>query len=116
MRPRPIRAAGLLALLAVAGCSQAAALAPVGGNRVTDVRFAAGDVLVRQHVELLVAPVCTMAADRAVTCTGTALDGRPITVVSPAADQASMQVSIGTETLYSGGVQEVLDESARPAS
>ena len=99
--------------LALAGCTQAAALAPVGGDRLTIIRFAANDVLVEQGVELLVAPVCT-ADGRDVTCQGSSLQGAAITVTSSTDDQADMTVTVGDRTIYAGSVQDVIDAGARP--
>lgn len=102
-----------LAAITLAGCSQTAALAPVGGNRLTIIRFAANDVLVKQDVDLLIAPVC--AADgRDVTCHGSSVQGAPILVTSNTDDQAEMTVTVGGATIYAGSVQDVIDAGARP--
>ena len=61
------------AALLLAGCSQVAALAPVGGDRVTGVRYAANDLLVSNGIDVMTAPVCVMATDKGVTCQGTTL-------------------------------------------
>jgi hypothetical protein len=105
----------LLLPLALAGCSQVAALAPVGGDDVAMVRFAAIDVLVAQGVPILAAPVCTLAAT-AITCTGTTTEGEQISVDSGSADDASILVKVGDRTLYSGSLDELLAEFMRPAS
>lgn len=103
------------ALGVVAGCSQVDALAPVGGNRLTEVRFAVGDVLVQHEVQILRAPVCAMTG-RDVNCEGTTLDGAAIIAKSSAADEKSLIVMIGDELLFSGTIQEVLDSAARSTS
>jgi hypothetical protein len=95
----------------LAGCSQVDALAPVGGGRVTDVRYAANDLLTKANVDVMTAPVCTMAKDRAVTCTGETFDHLAIRVESSAADQAHMLLTVGPTTLYSGEIQTVLDQA-----
>jgi hypothetical protein len=97
--------------LLLAGCSQVSALAPVGGDRVTEVRYAANDLLVTAGVDVMTAPVCTMASDKAVTCTGETFDHRAIHVESAAADQERMKVTVGATTLYSGDIQSVLDKA-----
>ncbi len=107
----------LSALVAVglltAGCSQTAALAPVGGNHLTVVRFAAIDVLTDRTVAVMVAPVCTDVGDD-VTCEGSTTDGTAIRVRSTAADRTAMTVIVGSDVLYEGPIQDVLDAAARP--
>ncbi|NYF09281.1 hypothetical protein HDC94_000437 [Leifsonia sp. AK011] len=105
-----------LAALALAGCSEVAAIAPVGGNRLSDVRYAAIDVLVDREVPILTAPVCSVSDDKAVSCEGETVDGEAITVTSTADDQASLTIEVGTETLFTGVIQDVLDAAMRPAS
>ena len=69
-------------LLVITGCaSQVAALAPVGGDDITAVRFAAIDVLLAKGVAIMQAPVCTEVAAR-YTCSGTTTDGAAITVTA----------------------------------
>ncbi len=99
--------------LVLAGCSQFQALAPVAGDNSAAVRFAANDVLQGADVDLLAAPVCTVAADESISCTGKTVDHEPITVTSQAAASPTMTVTVGTRTLYSGSVQDVLDGAAR---
>ncbi|MCC6854975.1 MAG: hypothetical protein IT189_02815 [Microbacteriaceae bacterium] len=107
-----------LALLALTltGCTQLAAIAPVGGARVSEVRYAALDLLVRDDVDVLVAPVCEMADDREVTCSGTTLNGGTIEVVSSASDQANLTVTVDGSVLYSGSIQDVLESALEPSS
>lgn len=101
------------AVLLTAGCSQAAALAPVGGNRLTEVRFAGNDVLVSHEVAVLVAPVCTQTpAD--VSCRGSTVDGAVVLVRSTSDAPDKVTVSVAGEVLYSGAIQDVLDAAARP--
>ncbi|MCF7552392.1 hypothetical protein [Pseudonocardia sp. WMMC193] len=102
----------VLVALVTAGCSQVAAVAPVGGTREALVRFAGNDVLVAQGVSILAAPVCTADAG-AVTCAGTATDGTAITVSAPA--DGPMTVRVGDRVLYDGPVQTVIDEAGRPS-
>ncbi len=100
--------------LLLAGCSQVAALAPVGGDRESGVRYAANDLLLDAGIEILTAPVCVQAADKAVTCQGRTSDGQDIKVVSTAADQARMVLTVGSRTLYDGEIQAVLDKAMQP--
>lgn len=98
----------------LAGCSQIAALAPVGGNGLAEVRFGAIDVLQQKGVEILAAPVCSQTdADGAVTCAGTTGDGRDIAVTSNVGADATLVIVVGGETIFSGSLSDVLDEAAR---
>ncbi|GAA1871446.1 hypothetical protein GCM10009836_60330 [Pseudonocardia ailaonensis] len=100
-------------LMLLAGCSQAAAIAPVSGGREALVRFAGNDVLVAQQVAVLEAPVCAQAGE-VVTCSGSTVDGQEIKVAAPAGDPATMTVTVGSRTLYDGPVQAVVDKAGRP--
>lgn len=111
--PRALLAAGL-AVVALAGCSQIEAIAPVGGNHEAEVRYAAIDVLLDAGVEILVAPDCD-AKDGAIVCEGETVSGDQIAVESTAADPSSLTVRVGTDVLYSGPVLDVLDDAARDA-
>ena len=102
--------------LALAGCSQIAAIAPVGGDHLAEVRFAANDLLLQADIELLTAPACTTESDGAIACEGETVSGEKITVESPADDPQSLTVTVGSDTLYSGSIQEALEKSLRPAS
>lgn len=113
MRRLALLAAPLLLLTACA--SQIDALAPVGGDDITAVRFAAIDVLLAKGVAIMEAPVCTDVA-AGFTCTGTTADGAVITVTSPDTVPLTMQVAVGSTIVYSGSVQDVLDTAARATS
>jgi hypothetical protein len=106
----------LMAVLALSGCSQISAIAPVGGDRVSEVRYAALDVLAQNEVDVLTVPTCSMADDREVTCTGSTLEGGTIDVVSTAADQTEFTVTVAGETLFSGSIQSVLEAALEPRS
>jgi hypothetical protein len=108
------RAVLLAALLLANGCSQAAALAPVGGGREALVRFAGSDVLVERGVPILRAPACTQDA-AGVVCTGTTTAGQPIRFEGPPGDPATLVVTVGAQQLYSGSAQDVVDRSGRPS-
>lgn len=103
-------------LLTLAGCSQIAAIAPVGGDHLAEVRFAANDLLLQADVDLLTAPACTTEPDGAIACEGETVSGEKITVHSPADDPQSLIVTVGSDTLYSGSIQKALEQSLRPAS
>lgn len=109
---------GVIAVLlaGLTGCSQVAALAPVGGNHLTEVRYAAIDVLTEAGVDILTAPVCAAATGGAINCTGTTVAGETITALSPADDQTSLTVTVGTDVLYTGSIMDVLNEAARSTS
>jgi len=99
-------AAGLL----LAGCSQVAALAPVGGDREAEIRYAAIDVLLDEGVDVLTAPVCGMAdREGQVLCEGETFDGEPILVRSPGDAEDTFTLTVGQRTLYSGSTQDVLE-------
>ena len=104
----------LVVAAALAGCSQVAALAPVGGNRATEIRFATIDVLLDEDVAVLEAPTCAEAPDKAVHCTGTTVDGDEITADSPADDQTALTVRVGDEVLYDGTIDDVIETAIRP--
>lgn len=107
----------ILALaLALAGCSQISAIAPVGGDHLAEVRFAAIDVLVAQEVAVLTAPACEESSDHAISCTGESVDGETIAVSSPADDPSVLTVTVGSETIYSGSILDVLTTAVSPAS
>lgn len=111
---RAVSVAGLLAgALLLAGCSQIAAIAPVGGDHLAEVRYAAIDVLLDADVEILTAPVCAQAPSGEVSCQGETMDGTTISVVSPADDQTVVTVTVGDGELYSGSIMDVIDEAAR---
>lgn len=96
----------------LAGCSQVAALAPVGGDGLAEVRYGAIDVLLGDGIDILEAPVC-VASGETVTCDGMASSGEPIAVVSSTRADALLEVTVGTRLIYSGSLQTVLDEAAR---
>lgn len=100
----------VLLLLSLAGCSQVDALAPVGGDDVSMVRFAANDVLVGAGVELLTAPVCT-EANKVSTCEGKTMAGETITVRS---EGDHLTVTVGPRSLYDGSLQSVITENGQP--
>jgi len=102
----------LAATLALAGCSQVVAIAPVGGNHLTEVRFATIDVLQQKGVALEEVPTCTRASDGAISCAGTTADGAAVTAVSPAADPDGFTVTVGSDTVFTGSVSAVIDQAA----
>lgn len=97
-----------LAVLALAGCSQVAALAPVGGDDVAEVRFATIDVLLDKGVEILEAPTCELAGT-VITCAGTTTGGDAITATSSTDADATLEVDVGSTTVFSGSLLDVLD-------
>lgn len=101
------------AVLLLTGCSQIAAIAPVGGNHLAEVRYAAIDVLLDADVQVLTAPVCAQAPSGEVSCQGETADGTDISVVSPADDQTVVTVTVGDDELYAGSIMDVINEAAR---
>jgi hypothetical protein len=99
-------------LLGVSACgSQIAGLKPVGGDTVYQVRVASIDVLLDANVVMKSVPSCEQEAVQ-VTCTGSTLDGVPITVTSPGSRADDMSVTVGDKTIYQGPVMEILNKHA----
>jgi hypothetical protein len=109
----PTAAAAAFAVAALAGCaSQLSALAPVGGDALTGVKFAATDVLLEKKFGILEAPVCTQAGT-AVSCVGSLTDGAAISVQADIGTKPhTMTVTVGGSVVYDGEVQKILDEAA----
>jgi hypothetical protein len=107
-------AAATLAIGALTGCaSQLDGLAPVGGDALTGVKFAATDVLLEKKLGILEAPVCTETGDT-VSCIGSLTDGAVINVQADIGTKPhTMTVTVGGSIVYDGEVQKVIDEAAR---
>jgi hypothetical protein len=101
--------------LAVTGCSQVAALAPVGGDRVTTVKVAANDLLLAQGVAIKVAPVCE-TGETEYDCTGSTMSGDTITVTAPLKGDLTMVLKVGDRTLHDGPVDPVIQKNAEAGS
>ena len=102
--------AGLALVLALGGCTQIDALAPVGGAGIADVRYAANEVLLEKDVDILVAPVCS-GEGLELRCTGETVNGETITATSTSEDESTFELIVDAVTLYSGDVQTVLDRN-----
>lgn len=98
----------LVALLA--GCSQIDALQPVSGVPLSTVGIAVGDVLVDQKVPIKVAPVCTETPEQ-FTCAGSTLADEPIEVTVPNDEQQVMVVKVAGKEIFTGPVQDVIEEA-----
>ncbi|OZE77366.1 hypothetical protein CH305_19370 [Rhodococcus sp. 15-649-2-2] len=99
------------AVVVCAGCSQTAALAPVGGAELGNLRYAVNDVLLEQGIEILVAPVCSgTGAD--IECAGKTTGNETITGSATSDDASTVEIKVGTNVLYSGSVQDVLDRNS----
>ncbi|CAH0191348.1 hypothetical protein [Microbacterium sp. Bi128] len=109
---RSLFALPLVAVIALAGCSQVAAIAPVGGNHLTEVRFATIDVLQQKGIALEAVPTCTRADDGAISCTGTTAAGEAVTATSPSTDPDSFTVTVDSDTVFTGSVSAVIDHAA----
>lgn len=105
-----IAIAAITATAALAGCSQIAAIAPVGGDRLAEVRYAAIDVLVAKDVPIRVAPVCEQSG-QSISCAGETLSGQPIAVTSSASDPATISILVGDTTLFTGSIHDVLADA-----
>lgn len=112
-RMAAVSAAVALAVSLTGCASQLAGLAPVGGDAMTGVRFAAVDVLLAKKYGMLEVPVCTEAS-KTVSCVGSLTDGQVITVRADiGSDPHTMTVKVGDRVVYDGDVQKVLDDAAR---
>ncbi len=113
---RVLSIAPLMAVAVLAGCSQIAAIAPVGGNHLTEVRFATIDVLQEQGIALQDVPTCTRGDDGSVACTGTTSTGDDIAASSPGSDPDRVTVTVSSKVVFDGSVSEVIDRAAGVAS
>ncbi len=104
--------AGVALVGALSGCSQVASLVPVSGVQEATVRIAAIDVLARDRVGVLVAPVCTSQAD-AISCAGTTVAKEPIVVTSAAKAPYAMTVTVAGRQIYAGTAQDVIDAAGQ---
>lgn len=106
--------AGVTTAVSLVGCSQIDALAPVSGGPLQTVRVGMLDVLVREDVPIMVAPVCTQEPTQ-FTCAGSTIDGSPIEAVATLTTPYLITITVGGDVLYDGAVQSVLDEAAQVA-
>lgn len=106
---------GAVLVLVLAGCSQVAAIAPVGGNHLTEVRFATIDVLLDRGVELEAVPTCTRADDGVISCAGTTGEGDAVASSSPASDPDALTVTVSGAVVFTGSVSAVIDAAAGDA-
>jgi hypothetical protein len=88
------------------------ALAPVSGGPITTLTTAAADVLLAQHVRILVAPACVEGDAGAYSCAGTTVDGAPIGVTASGTPM-QMTVTVGGATLFQGEVDSVIQQAAQ---
>ncbi len=115
IRRTALAIAVIATVAALTGCSQVAALTPVGGDSITSVRNAVYDVLVDQEVAILVAPQCEIV-DSGFSCTGTTVDGAEIRAEAGGTTPYPLTISVGGEQIFSGDAQQVLDEAMLEAS
>lgn len=108
--------AGVAALALLPGCSnlgtQIATLQPVAGDAITGLNIAANDVLLREKVDILVAPVCTYEPET-YTCTGTTVKGDEILVTAQGAKPTTFTVSVGGASIYDGPVDAVIKRAGQ---
>lgn len=83
-------------------------LAPVSGDRASNVRIATIDYLVGTDVPLLVVPDCLASAAGEVTCTGSTPAGVVLTSHSPADDPDRVEIRVGEKVVYDGSIEDVL--------
>lgn len=123
------------AVVALAGCSQAAQFTPVAGDAVTSVRIATIDVALNQGLQVGAAPVCTYEGTE-YDCKGTLVDNRELTstatqvskadvptelvgqVPSDATDDDTfivLDVAVAGAPIYRGLANAVLNDNGRVA-
>lgn len=109
-----IAALGLaVAATCLSGCAYTSGLLPsVGVN--PDVYFASANILTEKQVPIWVLPECVLDSDGVTqTCTGKALDSRPITVVANQTDKKlPMTIKVGDEVIFVGSATEELEKAA----
>ncbi|WP_418059101.1 hypothetical protein [Pimelobacter simplex] len=119
--PRARRAILAVAGLATAGAVAVAAssvdsvyegLAPVSGDRASNVRVATIDFLLAAETSFLVVPDCIASAAGEVTCTGTTVDGEVLSSRSPADDPDVVEIRVGEKVVYAGSIADVLADAA----
>lgn len=101
---------GAILTLALAGCSQIDALAPVGGAEIADLRYATNEVLLEKGVDILVAPVCD-GQGAALRCVGETVGNETITTTLTSENEESFDLVVGERLIHSGPVQAVLDRN-----
>lgn len=97
-------------VLLLAGCSQVNALQQVSGTPLSTVRVAVNDVLLEQKVLIKQAPVCT-ETETEFTCTGSTLTDKAIEVTVPNDEQQVMVIKVGGKEIFTGPVQDVIEEA-----
>ena len=110
-------ATGLAAALVggvLTGCSQVDALVPVSGGPESIVRNATIDVLLREGVDVLVAPACAADDGRTViSCAGESVGKEPIATSAEPTAPYAMTVTVGGREIYRGSAQDAIDEASR---
>jgi hypothetical protein len=108
--------AGLVLLVALTGCaSQISGLAPVGGDTITGVRFAAIDALLDKDIAIKRAPICH-TVEGGYACSGTTVDDKVIAVTATDDDDPAMVVTVDGALIYKGSMLSKLDEAAQATS
>lgn len=104
------------AALLVAACgnleSQVSTLQPVAGDAITELNIAAIDVLLREDVRVLVAPVCRYEAET-YRCEGTTVGDDPIVVSAQGSSPESFAVTVGERTVYDGSIDDVIEQAGQ---
>jgi hypothetical protein len=96
------------------GCSQVDALVPVSGGPESIVRNATIEVLLRDELDVLVAPSCAADAARtAITCTGRSGDDQAIETTAAPKAPYEMTVTVGGREIYQGSAQAAIDAAAQ---
>lgn len=96
--------------LALSGCTQVDALAPVGGAGLADLRYAVNEVLLEKNIDILVAPVCD-GDGLDLRCVGETVGNETITASVTSEDESTFDLVVGSTEIYSGDVQSILERN-----
>ena len=127
----PLAAIGIGGL-ALSGCSQLDSLKQVSGVSVNTLQIAVGYELIDQDIAILVTPNCIEGdSGKTFICEGKTTNNQPISVTANGGTASTftlapggtptaapdgtldmnMTIKVGTRTIYSGSVQDVIDRN-----
>lgn len=109
------RLAIAIPLLLLTACSQIDALTPVGGAAITTVRNATYEVLIDQGIPILVAPQCETTAS-GFLCSGSTVENVPITAEAGSTAPFTLVISVGSNIIFDGTAQAVIDAAVLESS
>ncbi|KLL95971.1 hypothetical protein NJ76_20610 [Rhodococcus sp. IITR03] len=74
------------------------------------MRYATNEVLLEKRIDILVAPVCS-GEGLELRCIGETMNNKTITATSTSDDESTFELVVGTETVYAGDVETVLERN-----